>query len=182
MVDGDASSRLAGVNEIVSTLAENGCEQSLRLLRVGGGTRTGRGGGVRAGSVWNCVSKSVLGVWVGLVLGTLGGELKNDLPTWPSPGGVLLPTGQFNLCWSARDRCLLPEHRSWGIANGMVVSPNGQNIDFRWHEEGFLSTDRKSGTPKDWAGCLSRSETSNSEGLPPGLPGRFKEPGAPSFP
>lgn len=44
MVDGDASSRLAGVNEIVSTLAENGCEQSLRLLRVGGGTRTGRGG------------------------------------------------------------------------------------------------------------------------------------------
>lgn len=101
------------------------------------------GGGVRAGSVWNCVSKSVLGVWVGLVLGTLGGELKNDLPTWPWPGGVLLPTGQFNLCWNARDRCLLPEHRSWGIADGMVVSPNGQNIDFRWHEEGFLSTRQK---------------------------------------
>lgn len=60
MVDGDASSRLAGVNEIVSTLAENGCEQSLRLLRVGGGTRSG---GVRAGSVWKCVSKSKLGVW-----------------------------------------------------------------------------------------------------------------------
>lgn len=27
-VDGDASSRLTGVNEIVSALAENGCEQS----------------------------------------------------------------------------------------------------------------------------------------------------------
>lgn len=101
-------SRLTGVNEIVSTLAENGCEQSLRLLRVGGGTRTGGGrggGGVRAGSVWNCVSKSVLSVWVGLVLGMLGGELQHDLPTCPWPGEGLLPTG---LCWRSGNGACSP--------------------------------------------------------------------------
>lgn len=43
------------MNEIVSTLAENGCEQSLRLLRVGGGTRTGGGAGGGGSESGKCV-------------------------------------------------------------------------------------------------------------------------------
>lgn len=63
----------------------------------------------------------MLCVWVRLVLGMLGGELKDALPTWPWPGEVLLPTGCFSLCWRPGAKCLLPEHRGWGITSSMMA-------------------------------------------------------------
>lgn len=61
---GNASSRLTGVNEIVNALAENGCERSQASSCRRWDSNWVGVGVVRAGSVWNCVSKSVLSVWV----------------------------------------------------------------------------------------------------------------------
>lgn len=52
------------MNEIVNALAENGCERSQASSCRRWDSNWVGVGVVRAGSVWNCVSKSVLSVWV----------------------------------------------------------------------------------------------------------------------
>jgi hypothetical protein len=85
VVDGDASSRLTGVNEIVSALAENGCEQSQASSCRRWDSNWGVGWGESGKCVEPCEQKRAECVGVTRAKNAGRGKLKDSLPMRPWP-------------------------------------------------------------------------------------------------